>query len=255
MKTITDNDLILLYYGEHEDPNMASLVAASDELRARFESLTQDLDTIEQLNRVELDDETIAENIWNRLQPALPAIESVSLDQHRARRASSTEAGPRIRPILGWSLAAAAVLVLSVIISVAVVRLYPPEGNHSGDGMLLASQDQDLIFNRALQQHLQSTDVLLTRLVNEDVTTPAVLSNASGLLAQNRIYRQLASQRGNDRINALLTELEPLLLELANELQTDPSRDSRRQAEQDLLFKVRVMDKQLTTNQGESNAI
>ena len=34
MKTITNDDLVLLYYGENDDPGLAAKVAASPELSA-----------------------------------------------------------------------------------------------------------------------------------------------------------------------------------------------------------------------------
>ena len=39
MTKITDEELVLLYYGEHDDPTLASRVAESEELSARFDAL------------------------------------------------------------------------------------------------------------------------------------------------------------------------------------------------------------------------
>jgi len=41
MKLISDDDLTLLYYGEHDDPEFAAKVARSKELSARFDALYQ----------------------------------------------------------------------------------------------------------------------------------------------------------------------------------------------------------------------
>ena len=47
MKTIRDDDLVLLYYGEHEDPTLARRVAADPELSRRFQRLSTELATLE----------------------------------------------------------------------------------------------------------------------------------------------------------------------------------------------------------------
>ena len=43
MTKITDEELVLLYYGEHDDPTLASRVAESEELSARFDALCAEL--------------------------------------------------------------------------------------------------------------------------------------------------------------------------------------------------------------------
>ena len=47
MNKMTDNDLILLYYGEHDDPMLARRVANSPELSARFEALCAELKKVD----------------------------------------------------------------------------------------------------------------------------------------------------------------------------------------------------------------
>ena len=42
MKQITEQDLTLLYYGEHQDPKLASRVAQSEEHSARFRKLSEE---------------------------------------------------------------------------------------------------------------------------------------------------------------------------------------------------------------------
>ena len=43
MNTITDDDLTLLFYGEHDDPALAAIVAESEELSVRFDTLSAEL--------------------------------------------------------------------------------------------------------------------------------------------------------------------------------------------------------------------
>ena len=43
MKHITDDDLTLLFYGEHDDPGMATIVAESETLSDRYDALIAEL--------------------------------------------------------------------------------------------------------------------------------------------------------------------------------------------------------------------
>ena len=43
MKPISDDDLVLLYYGEHEDPGLAARVASDEELSRRFDAIGAEL--------------------------------------------------------------------------------------------------------------------------------------------------------------------------------------------------------------------
>ena len=43
MKPISDDDLVLLYYGEHEDPGLATRVAGDEELSRRFDAIGAEL--------------------------------------------------------------------------------------------------------------------------------------------------------------------------------------------------------------------
>lgn len=71
---------------------------------------------------------------------------------------------------------------------------------------------------------------------------------AVDLVASNRIYRQTAVQRGDERIASVLSDLEPVLVELSHAGSTlTPEEVSALQKRIDakgLLFKVRVVSAQ-----------
>jgi len=71
---------------------------------------------------------------------------------------------------------------------------------------------------------------------------------AEDLVASNRMYRLTAQQRGETRIASLLSDLEPVLLELAHAGQSlTPAELAALQKRIDtagLLFKVRVVSAQ-----------
>ena len=70
MKTISDDDLILLYYGEHDDTNLARTVAADAELSRRFQALNLELGAVDALVPPQPASDFGAQ-IWQRLVPQL----------------------------------------------------------------------------------------------------------------------------------------------------------------------------------------
>ena len=67
-------------------------------------------------------------------------------------------------------------------------------------------------------------------------------------MASNRIYRQTATQRGDDRLASVLSDLEPVLLEIAHsdgKLSPDEATALQKRIDsKGLLFKVRVISAQ-----------
>jgi hypothetical protein len=87
--------------------------------------------------------------------------------------------------------------------------------------------------------------------VNLPETSAADTGRATDLLVANRLYRQAAVSRGNQQLAAFLSELEPLLIELAYEAhKTSPATRDRMQKEvrNKLLFRVRIMNRQLNNS-------
>ena len=70
MNKMTDNDLIELYYGEHDDPMLARTVANSPELSARFEALCAELKKIDTFVPPERG-EDFGARIWRQITPKL----------------------------------------------------------------------------------------------------------------------------------------------------------------------------------------
>ena len=70
MRKITDDDLTLLFYGEHEDPALAAMVAESELLSARYDKLCSELKLVDAYQPPQRDDEYGAE-VWQRISPQL----------------------------------------------------------------------------------------------------------------------------------------------------------------------------------------
>jgi hypothetical protein len=226
MKTYTDDDLVLFFYGEHDDPvAIREALAADPELRDRFEALESVLSAVDL--PVPERPAGYGARVWARLHPRL-----------EKRSFWSFVPGPR----LAW---AAAVLLL--VIGFAAGRFWPQTPQ------TLPEPARDRILAGAVAGHLESSERLLVEVANagpsEDLDLSAERAWAQDLLEANRLYRQTARNGGRKRLATLLDELEPFLLELAHA--TDESSPEEMQAlrdridEQALLFKVRILGERL----------
>lgn len=225
MKTYSDDDLVLLFYGEAEDAAaMREALAADPELRARYEALESVLAAVDL--PVPERSAGYGSQVWARLQP-------------RLERRSFWSFLPR--PQLAWATAA----LLLVIGFVAGRFWQPPQA--------LPEPARDRILAGEVAGHLESSERLLVELANADPGESLDLSAerawAQDLLEANRLYRQSARHGGRKRLATLLDELEPFLLELAHA--PDETSPEEMQAlrdrieEQALLFKVRILGERL----------
>jgi len=224
MKTYTDDDLVLFFYGESDDSvAIREALAADPELRARFEALESVLSAVEL--PVPERPEGYGARVWARLRPKL----------ERKSFWSSV-----FTPRLAWATAA-----LLLVIGFAAGRFWQPQ--------TLPQPARDRILAGAVAGHLESSERLLVEVANaspsEDLDLSAERAWAQDLLEANRLYRQSARHGGRKRLATLLDELEPFLLELAHA--TDESSPEEMQAlrdridEQALLFKVRILGERL----------
>ncbi|HSG40618.1 MAG TPA: hypothetical protein VLE27_13340 [Thermoanaerobaculia bacterium] len=234
MKEIQDDDLILYYYGEAEDPEeIRARLNGSPELRARYESLRRTLDLSREALPVPERPESYGAEVWARIEPQL--------------RGKTLDFRPR-RAALAW-LAAAAVLLL--VVGFLAGRHWPRPGEPTMAA--LPAEARERILTRTVAVHLASSERLLTELANSGTDGAVDLSAerrwAQDLLTANRLYRQSARNGGRPRIAALLDEIEPLLLEIAHgpsEVPADEIEDLRTRIEdQSILFKMRVASQRL----------
>jgi hypothetical protein len=236
MKTYTDDDLVLLFYGEHDDSvAIREALAADPELRARFEALESVLSAVDL--PVPERPEGYGARVWARLHPRLE------------KRSFWSFLGTfLLKPRLAWAAAA----LLLVVAGFVAGRFWP----QTQVAQTLPEPARDRILSGAVAGHLESSERLLVEVANasageagEDLDLSAERAWAQDLLEANRLYRQSARHGGRKRLATLLDELEPFLLELAHA--TDESSPEEMQAlrdrieEQALLFKVRILGERL----------
>jgi len=244
---LTDDDLVLHYYGE-EVPRAESHLAACGACQANFTRLQRVMAFIDSAPAVEAPDgfERIA---WARLQPALGA------------------------PQRGWvswfvfspaRLAFAAGVLVLVGASFMAGRWWPPTMPAAGGPapqIQTDAQVRERILLVDLGEHFDRSQRVLTELASADDTAGSVdisleQSRAEQLVAANRLYRQTATTTGDAAIVAVLDDLERVLVDIAASPTTMTQEEldavKRRIESKELLFKVRVMASQVRARQRDA---
>jgi len=245
MRNISDNDLTLLYYGEHEDPELAALVAGSAELSARFEALSSELGLVDSFEPPELD-EDYGMDVWQQISARLspdPGKGSGNLSKWW-----SGIVRPRFSMVSALGVAMIAVLAFTLGRNGGM-----PDGTDMPQPVAdpvaqFAGLDSDLLLSRSVSRHLDQFNMTLIQFTNTPETSAEEVEQAIDMLIANRLYRRAASAQGNHQLATFLSGLEPLLIELAHEAQSaSPVTRERMQqeAKDGLLFRVRVMNQQL----------
>jgi hypothetical protein len=247
MKHITDEDLTLLYYGEHEDPALAVMVAESEELSSRYDALSAELKLADAYQPPQRGDDYGAE-VWQRISSQLVAEDRTSTGRLGEWFASLVQ--PR------FSLAGALSIALVAVVAFTLGRNGGQETSigtgapiGASPSLSAASIDSSRLLSHSVSTHLEQVNLVLTQFVNSSETSANETEYATEMLVANRLYRQAAVQQGNHKLAAFLAELEPLLIELAYQAQSgSPATRERMQQEvkDGLLFRVRIMNKQLS---------
>lgn len=234
MKPPSDEELILHYYGESDDPeSVRESIAHSPEVAARFDALRTVLDAVPRIeapNRSEL----YGRRVWKNLSPQL--TDSGTGRGRAPGRAPQRRRAAR-RSVVG-------LLAASLLVAVAfwVGRVTAPEAPLAA---ALSDLARGRILRSAVAEHLERSQFLLEEISNDGLDTSDTDSRHEihRLLVDNRLYRQAARHAGYGTLEELLGELERYLtdlehLEPASEAEIEGLEERLRQT--DLLFKVRV---------------
>jgi len=249
MNDITDDDLVLLYYGEHEDPGLAAQVARSPGLAARFETLSAELALADAWRPPGRGPDYGAE-VWRRIAPRLEARKAGRSRWFRNWWRSLRQ--PRFSLAGALGVALVALLGYLLVHDNAANRPGPATAPGVAPSAELAGLDSQRLLSRSVADHLDQLDRVLTNFANLPEPGPNEAGRAMDLLVANRLYRQAAQAQGDRQLAAFLGELEPLLIEMAYEAyRSDPATRARMQAEVEdgLLFRVRVMNNELRKSQ------
>jgi hypothetical protein len=216
MKHLSEEDLILIYYGELADTHLAEC----GQCKAAADALAQTLDLCNEWT-VPTPDAGFERRIWD----------------YRPRAWSVPRA---------WiAVAAAAVLLVTAFLLGRQSRT-PQPSIVAG----LSSQARERILEISLADHLDRAGMLLTEISNEG-DFAAERPRAQDLVEEGRLMRQTLARRGVSPTLTFLDEVERVLLEVANAPDSVSPREveelQQRIASGSLLFKVRIIESNLRT--------
>lgn len=237
MTHVTEEQLILHYYGEPEDTGaVASHLESCDPCRDEYRRLQLVLNAVD--IPVPQRDSAYEAHLWNQLAPRL------------GRGAWLWWVSPR-------RLAAAGAFAGLLLAAFLLGRLLP--GSRAGRADVATAQPavRERVLLVAVGDHLERTQIMLVELVNAPERGPLDISGqrelAENLVESNRLFRQTALAAGEDGMADVLDEIERVLLEIAHspsELSAAQLDRLRRRIESEgLLFKVRVVESRVRERQ------
>lgn len=231
MNHLSEEDLVLHYYGEAADSLPADLhLKECEECRALYGSLQRVLNVVDGLPVPDRTSDYGAQ-VWQQIAPYLPV-------RRRFRFLTSP-----------WRWAAAGAAFATLIVAAFLTgRFYPQPRSPV---LITADPEvQQRLLTLAVGDYLGRSQVVLSELANASPARTLDISpeqdRAESLLNENRLYRQTALHMGDAAIAGVLDDLERVLLEIAHA----PSRLSAAQADElsrqlrddGILFKIRVLD-------------
>lgn len=242
----TEDDLVLLFYGD-ADPGDERRLAAHVETCATCQP------------------------VWQEIKASLGAVDAAGVpeppaDFERVMWAKvQREIGTMPVPVRWWApqywLSAASLAAVVLAVTAGTLMWNTTNATHDTNTTSTSSQPERALLV-AMDEHLERSELLLVELMNADLSQPdgaeAVrlgfeLAAADDLLLSSRLYRQTAAHTGNVELASMLEDLERVLVEIARgpmELKRgDLDALRTRIADDDLLFKVRVVNDEVRKRQ------
>jgi anti-sigma factor RsiW len=246
---LTDDDLVLHYYGELPAPDESraeSHLTACAACQGNYTRLQRVMAFVDSAPAVE-PAPGFERIVWARLEPALQ------------------------RPARGWlswfvfspaRLAFTAGIVMLIGVAFMAGRMTRSAAPAGTPVAQTAEKVRERILLVDLGEHLDRSQMVLVELVSAgesqgDVDISLEQSRAEQLVSANRLYRQTALSTGDAGMASVLDELERVLVDIAASPSTVSQEDlglvRRRIESKELLFKVRVVSSQVRDRQKAAN--
>jgi len=242
----TEDDLVLLFYGDagaDAEQHLTAHVQTCDACRLVWQEITASLNAVDGAGIPEPppDFERV---MWAKVQREIGDLPVVA---------------PWWAPRTWLPMASLAAVVLAVVIGLQLTPGTPTVTPHA---TLATTSQPERALLIAMDEHLERSELLLVELMNADIGqvggTDAVrlsfeLAAADDLLLSGRLYKQTAALTGNIQLASMLEDLERVLVEIARGPQELKREDldalQTRIADDDLLFKVRVVNDEIRKRQ------
>ena len=247
MQHLNDEELIAHHY---RDTDASEHLRTCADCRTQYDTLCRVLSLVESVPVPERG-ASYPDEVWNRLRWRL---------ERRRRRTWQ------------WMVGVAAVLAIAFVTGewwhgrqqtadsgqrIAAIKTPQQPGNPATQQLNNPTTDKVLVY--VVGDHLDAAERVLAELSNADpkkgLDVVEQQKRAEELVDANRIYRQTAAKRGDARIAALLSDIEPILVELSHsgaKLTSDELTSMQRRIDsKNLLFKMRVMSAQ---GEGQHNS-
>lgn len=249
-KDVSDDDLVLLHYGELDGARAAELraaIASDPALAAREATLARTLARVDAAP-LPAPGADLGARMWARVQPKLGAQPAAFAPAHWVPWAALAASLAVVAVGIGfWSVTPTSPVVPAMT-TVAASAAFTP-----------AARERVLLTRVA--HHLDGSQRLFTSVSNADTELAETRAWAQRVLAANRVYRNAAANAGEKRMVALLDAMEPMLIEIANAPDSISREElaflQQRIEDADLLFRLRSAQQRFATraNQNPATAV
>ena len=225
---LSEEQLVLHYYGEPVESVVDAHLDACEACRAQYRGLQRVLNSLDAMPLPDRGPEYGAA-VWKRIESRVP--------------------GRRRRAWLGtraWVLAGAMAAMLMAAFVAGRLTIRHPAAPRMAD----TGQGRERILLVAVGDHLERSQTILVELENSSSPDIAYERQAAAdLVESNRLFRQTAASTGETATASLLEDLERVLIEVANspsQLSAGQLRKLQKEIEnRGILFKVKVFASQV----------
>ena len=249
-KPISDQELLMIYFKEAKQHEVDDSLQDTDACQ-RLAQLESDMSVIEQIQKqVAVQNKLPADygqQLWHKIADKLSIDKGLITENLQQPQPSNWQL--KLKNLLlapQYSLAS-----FAVVLGLVMVAFYAGKQQNE-DQLGLDFQAQLLAQN--IQLHLTQSEIFLTQ-VSHGNGGKNSQATAQKLLSSNRIFKQALAKHKGQLTNQILQDLEPILLEYANDSSGGIQNQIHGQQPQvnwvndaksnDLMFQIKTMKQQL----------